>query len=40
MARKPEEKWKENPVGALGKVRDEKEIREGNIKYKTGTACS
>ena len=36
MARKPGKKQKENPVGRPGKVKDEKEIREGCVENKTG----
>ena len=40
MAKKPEKKQKENPVGCTKKVKDEKGIREGYREDKTETACS
>ena len=41
MARKPGKNQKLNPVegGAPGKVKYEKEIRDGYREDKTGTAC-
>ena len=36
MARKPGKKLKQNPVGALGKVKDEKKIRERYREDKFG----
>ena len=38
VARKLGKNPKENPVGALGKVKDKKEIRDGYREDKTGTA--
>ena len=43
IARKPGKKQKQNLIGcttAQGKVKDEKEIKEGYGEDKTGTVCS